>query len=122
MIDSLSKVEKLKTRIPALTIGLALALIGQATAQTFTVVHTLTGPEGISPWGGLLQSSNALYGSTMGGGYTGGGTLFKINTDGSGFTNIHHLDPQSDGWGPHSPLILVGGTLYGTAQNGGSSN
>lgn len=118
-LDERTRLSRIKKQISALLVGFGLF---HATAQTFTVLHTLTGPEGSSPWGGLILSSNAFYGSATGGGYGGGGTLFKLNTDGSGFTNLYSLSYNSDGSGCYSPLLLVSNTLYGTAQDGGSSN
>ncbi|HEY2081803.1 MAG TPA: choice-of-anchor tandem repeat GloVer-containing protein, partial [Verrucomicrobiae bacterium] len=55
------------------------------------------------------------------GGSTGGGTLFRINTDGSGFTVLYNFTNNPDGASPYAPLILSGSTLYGTTQIGGSS-
>src|SRR5690348_6254200 len=42
---------------------------------------------------GLILSGNSLYGTAMEGGMgpfsSGNGTVFKVNTDGTGFTNLH---------------------------------
>ena len=38
---------------------------------------------------GLILSGNTLYGTTTGGGSSGNGTVFAINTDGTGFTTLH---------------------------------
>jgi uncharacterized repeat protein (TIGR03803 family) len=46
--------------------------------------------------------------------------VFKVNTDGTGFTNLHSFT-GSDGASPYAGLILSGNTLYGTARIGGSS-
>ena len=53
----------------------------------------------------------------------GEGTLFKINTNGMGFTNIYSFNTGSftnifDGIDPVSSLILSGNMLYGTASTG----
>jgi uncharacterized repeat protein (TIGR03803 family) len=80
---------------------------------------------------GLVLSSNTLYGTTASGGSAYNGTVFKIATDGSGFTRIHDFsasayDPSSgsetngDGASPQAALVLSGNTLYGTASHGGS--
>jgi len=69
----------------------------------------------------LKLSDSTLYGAAAFGGYVGNGTLFKVNTDGSGFTNLYNFTYTSNGVNPHTRLILSGSTLYGTAQNGGSS-
>jgi uncharacterized repeat protein (TIGR03803 family) len=67
---------------------------------------------------GLVLSGNTLYGTTQGGGGGPGGAgvgmVFAVNTDGSGFTNIHTFTGFANGGGPHGGLILAGDTLYGT--------
>ena len=62
------------------------------------------------------------------GGSSGNGTVFAVNTDGTGFTNLHSFTAKSglastnsDGAYPSAGLILSGNTLYGTANGGGSS-
>ena len=102
----------------------------------FTNLHSFTatsGPnfptnsDGAQPRG-LILSANTLYGTASGGGSSGQGTVFKVNTDGSGFTNLHSFTAfssiifgtNSDGAQPVGGLVLSGGTLYGTAFVGGS--
>ena len=53
-------------------------------------------------------------------------TLFAVNTNGSGFTNLYTFTATSgspltnrDGANPRGSLIVSGGNLYGTAYNGG---
>jgi uncharacterized repeat protein (TIGR03803 family) len=72
------------------------------------------------PFAGLILLSNTLYGTAARGGSSDGGTLFAINTDGTGFTNLHSFN-GSGGAGSVSGLILSGNTLYGTTEYGGSS-
>jgi uncharacterized repeat protein (TIGR03803 family) len=85
-----------------------------------------TNSDGASPQGGLVLLGNTLYGTATYGGSSGGGTLFAVHTDGTGFTNLHNFTTRSngtnsDGANPWSGLILSGNTLYGTAAVGGSS-
>ena len=47
-----------------------------------------TSSDGADPYAGLILSGNTLYGTTSGGSW-GDGTVFAINTDGIGFTNLH---------------------------------
>jgi uncharacterized repeat protein (TIGR03803 family) len=75
------------------------------------------------PGGQLYFDGTWLYGTTHNGG-TGvgfGGTLFKMSTDGSTFTVLHHFAAASGGasWGD---LTSVGGYLYGTTSSGGTNN
>jgi uncharacterized repeat protein (TIGR03803 family) len=85
-----------------------------------------TNADGAGPVGDLLLSNNVLYGITDGGGALGGGTIFKLNTDGSGFTSLKQFsqtlysDSQiftnSDGTRLNRGLALAGNVLYGTAS------
>ena len=78
------------------------------------------------PETGLLLSGNTLYGASGGPGTTTG-TLFAINTNGTGFTTLHSFTElsgssytNSDGAWVYGALILSGNTLYGTRLSGGS--
>ncbi|MHB8521299.1 MAG: choice-of-anchor tandem repeat GloVer-containing protein, partial [Limisphaerales bacterium] len=78
--------------------------------------------EGNTPAAGLVLSGTTLYGTTQFGGNGGNGTIFKVNTDGSGFSTLHPmLSAASDGAFPQSIMVLSGSTLYGTASGGGPS-
>src|ERR1017187_9724542 len=56
---------------------------------------------------------------TSGANSASAGTVFAINTNGSGFTNLHYFNGNTDGANPCAGLILSGNTLYGTTENGG---
>src|SRR6266436_4617403 len=108
--------------LPALTVALGLILTGQGTAQTFTNLYSFTGgSDGGVPYAGLILSGNTLYGTTAGGGSSSNGTVFAVNTDGSGFTNLYGFTGGNEGGAPYAGLILSRNTLYGTAAFGGSS-
>jgi len=98
---------------------LGLMLAGRATAQTFTALFDYNNSGGISPQAGLLLSGNILYGTTYYGGTYGQGTVFAVNINGNGFTNLYSFTSGSDGASPLAVLILSGTTLYGTAAGGG---
>jgi uncharacterized repeat protein (TIGR03803 family) len=72
-----------------------------------------TNRAGAHPVAVLTTSGRTLYGTTSAGGDFGNGTLFAINTDGTGFTNLHSFTGGLGG-APRSPLVLSGNTLYGT--------
>jgi uncharacterized repeat protein (TIGR03803 family) len=82
--------------------------------------------DGAFPSGPLVLSGNTLYGTTRGGQGTGqNGTVFAVNTDGSGFTLVHTFSPDglnADGTSPYGGLVVGGGQLYGTANSGGTSD
>src|SRR6266581_3357640 len=107
--------------LPVLIAGLGLIPAGRVTAQTFTVLHSFTGSDGTFPYAGLVLSSNTLYGTTALGGGSDGGTVFAVNTDGTGFTTRYSFTGLGDGVALEAGLILSGDTLYGTATGGGSS-
>ena len=48
------------------------------------------------------------------------GNLFSINTDGSGFNNVHSFS-GGDGDVPYGSLTLIGSTLYGMTSGGGAN-
>ena len=77
--------------------------------------------DGANPQAGLILSGNTLYGTAAYGGTSGAGTIFAVNTDGTGFTNLYNFKGDSDGGIPCAGLILSGQFLYGTASMGGSS-
>jgi uncharacterized repeat protein (TIGR03803 family) len=99
-----------------------------ATAQTFKVLHNfVSAVNGAYPDGALILSSNVLYG-VAGGAPSGNGTVFRMNIDGTAFTNLYYFSAgtnafgaNSDGASPIAGLILSGNTLYGTAEFGGAS-
>src|SRR5687768_16141460 len=59
-------------------------------AQTFKILKSFYTHDGAEPYGGLLLDGNTLYGTTTtgGGNYppTFYGNVFKVNTDGTGFS------------------------------------
>src|ERR1043166_4012391 len=93
---------------------------GFTTLHNFTALLSNTNSDGANPNAGLVVSGNTLYGTGVSGGSSGRGTVFAINTDGSGFTTLHSC-AGGDGAGPHTGLILSGNALYGAALQGGSS-
>ena len=90
----------------------------------FTVLKTLVpSATGANPFGSLIQGTDgALYGTASYGGSSNAGTLFKLNTDGTGFTVLKYFDNGADGGYPYTRLIQgTDGALYGTASQGGTS-
>lgn len=77
-----------------------------------------TGPDARLPYSGVMKGSDgALYGTT-GGGSGGGGTIFKLNLDGTGYAVLKSLT-FNDGEGPVASLVEGNdGALYGTASGG----
>jgi len=86
-------------------------------AFTATTGDAFTNSDGGQPLGGLLLLGDTIYGTAQVGGTLGYGTLFAVNTDGTGFTNLHNFGDAGDGVNPSGALISSGGTLYGTASD-----
>src|ERR1051326_4989505 len=57
-------------------------------SQTYTPV---TNGDGRVPWSALLLSSNILYGTAAAAGLYGSGTVFALNTDGTGFRSVYNF-------------------------------
>jgi uncharacterized repeat protein (TIGR03803 family) len=92
------------------------------TLHNFTALYPYTNSDGAYPIAGLVLSGNTLYGTASEGGVGGNGTVFAINTDGLGFTNLHSFTGYpSDGATPECRLILFSNILYGTTYQGGNS-
>ena len=88
----------------------------------FTVLHQFTSTwDAGEPFGGLTLVSNVLYGAAAAGNSSSGnwGIIYRINPDGSGFTNVYNFTGGSDGAGPVATLVSHGNTLYGTTAAGG---
>ncbi len=79
--------------------------------------------DGTAPQGALLQASDgAIYGTTSQDGTLGGGTIYKINTNGTGYATVYPFTPASGAVGPLAGLIQGSdGTIYGTSSAGGST-
>jgi uncharacterized repeat protein (TIGR03803 family) len=89
----------------------------------YNVLHSFAGGgEGSVPIGSLTLSGSTLYGMTDYGGSKGDGTVFSINTNGTGFSVLHSFT-GSDGAGTRScTLTLIGSTLYGMTVGGGNDD
>jgi uncharacterized repeat protein (TIGR03803 family) len=85
-----------------------------------------TNSDGIHPCGSLIVSDDVLYGTTELGGSAFTGVIFRMKTDGTGFTNLHNFtttmnddSTNIDGARPQAGVILSGDTLYGVTTEGG---
>ena len=103
----------------------------------YEVIHDFTnaGPNsgGVSPLGSLTRAGSVLYGMTAAGGIappvgppSNGGTVFRINTDGSGFQALHgftggQLQGSNDGAAPYGAVTISGSAIYGMTRYGGTS-
>jgi uncharacterized repeat protein (TIGR03803 family) len=95
----------------------------------FQILHNFSSSETWSPQGDLTLSGTTLYGMARNSGLSllGFGTIFQVNTDGSGFAIPHVFsygfpNNLTDGSTPVGSLLLLGSQLYGMTQSGGSAN
>ncbi len=91
----------------------------------YTNLHSFAGDptEGAAPWGSLTLANGSLYGMTQYGGAANLGVVFKMNADGSSYTNLHTFAGGAlDGATPFGSLALSESTLYGMTSVGGASN
>jgi uncharacterized repeat protein (TIGR03803 family) len=88
----------------------------------YTVLKNFKDSDGYEPKAGVTLSGTVLYGTTeFQGGSNGCGTVFKVNTDGTGFTVLKTLK-GADGMCPRAGVTLSGSVLYGTTSYGGRNN
>ncbi len=91
-----------------------------------SAIHKFTSApnDGTRPGGTLTRASDGmLYGTTSSGGSGGGGTVFRLALDGSGYMILRHFSSfLPSGSGPNYPPIEGSDALlYGTTTYGGSS-
>ena len=118
------QVNILKRVFPIVILVPLLLISFFVSAQTLTVLHTFTNsPDGAGPYigGGMVLSGNTLFGTTQSGGSFSYGTVFSVNTDGSGYTILHNFTGGSGGSTPPSGLVLSSNMLFGTTLIGGTN-
>jgi uncharacterized repeat protein (TIGR03803 family) len=85
------------------------------------VLYHFSGAEtGANPYGSLALSGNVLYGMTHKGGGSNMGCIFKINTNGTGYTQLLDFLGQSNGSYPYGSLTISGDVAYGMTWSGGA--
>jgi uncharacterized repeat protein (TIGR03803 family) len=84
----------------------------------FHLLHTFLGGanDGVGVANALTVVGSTIYGATGNGGTNNRGTVFSMNTDGTGFQVLRSFSS-----GP-SLSTVVGSTIYGTTGIGGTSN
>jgi uncharacterized repeat protein (TIGR03803 family) len=89
----------------------------------YQILHNFGDPpgDGTTPRGSLAISASTLYGFTAYGGppfVSQRGTVFKINTDGTGYQILHNFndDPVSQAH-PYGAPVISGAKLYGMTQD-----
>ncbi len=104
-------------------VGSVTNVVTEFDTNIVTDLITNSVPDGSSPNSPLVLAGSALYGTTSAGGSNNDGTVYSINTDGSGYAVLHQFSHMpGDAYNPRSPLILSGSTLYGTTVEAARSN
>jgi len=80
-----------------------------------------TNADGATPGSGVVVSGNVLYGTTGAAGPLHLGTVYAMNLDGTGYTNVHVFGGNNDGNSTLGGLVISGGRLYGNSQSGGTN-
>ena len=93
---------------------------------TEKVLYSFNETDGAYPEAGLiLDASGNLYGTTVGGGTNGDGTVFELTPEGGGSwtEKVLHNFNGMDGFAPYAGLTFdTAGNLYGTNTGGGTHN
>jgi uncharacterized repeat protein (TIGR03803 family) len=99
---------------------LAVVATQAAQAQTFTVLHTFIGSDGVTPYGGLTRDkAGNLYGTTEFGGRRTAGNVFKVDPTGAATVLYTFTGRPGDGKDPLGTLLRdQKGNLYGTTRIG----
>jgi uncharacterized repeat protein (TIGR03803 family) len=96
------------------------------TTRQETVLHSFYGqPDGLTPLSGLvMDNSGNLYGTTLAGGPSNDGTIYKVNIQTHQETLLYSFTGDPDGGWPFYGNLLMdaSGNLYGTTLGGGTEN
>jgi uncharacterized repeat protein (TIGR03803 family) len=102
-----------------------LALASSAPAQLPEQILKSFGnvsQSGVQPVSVLVGADNALYGITKTGGLYNNGVVFRVNPDGSGYTDLRAFGAFTNN--AQTPVALIQGKdgfLYGAASSGGTN-
>ncbi|MGA8763274.1 MAG: choice-of-anchor tandem repeat GloVer-containing protein [Candidatus Sulfotelmatobacter sp.] len=124
---SCKTLSKLAAFLVNAVLALAIVVVPAARAQTFTVLHTFSGTDGIAPWGHLVLDGGRLTGATADGGILGCtvdgigcGTVFTMDATGNE-TVLYSFDANGDGENPFGGVVTDGkGHFYGTTLLSGT--
>lgn len=89
----------------------------------FKVLHNFLLIEGSNSISGLVQGSDKfLYGVAQAGGTNSQGSLFKINTNGTVFSELYAFQTALGDKPMSTPVLHTNGIIYGTTNHGGPVN
>ncbi|MGA8878822.1 MAG: choice-of-anchor tandem repeat GloVer-containing protein [Candidatus Korobacteraceae bacterium] len=113
-----------QSSVAAVALALFVLLtMSVAHAQTLTVLHNFTGPDGWNPVAALtMDRAGNLYSTTDVGGANNRGTVFKLSRAGSGWalTTLYSFTGEDDGGYVYGGVTFgPDGSLYGTTAYDG---
>lgn len=116
-------------RLWAFALSLAVfSAIAQASAGSLTVLHSVSGADGATPYTGILRDkAGNLFGATSKGGPTDKGIIYELKAPAAGQTKwtetvIWPFTGGNDGAQPIGGLVSdKSGDLFGTTQLGGGT-
>lgn len=96
----------------------------------FTILHAFSDTDGASvPFGSVIHHDGWLYGATAyttsgtgnvaASGGVGGGAIYGVRPDGSGFHIVKSFTSSIDGQNPFHGLTVSGSSIIGVTRNGG---
>ncbi|MBZ5663828.1 MAG: hypothetical protein LAO30_04430 [Acidobacteriia bacterium] len=105
------------------TTGVGTVFVMTTGGGGYKVIHNFQGSDGTNPTAGLVQGSDKfLYGVASRGGANSVGTLFKVNTTGTSFADLHDFATATGDTPFGTPMLHTNGTIFGTTSHGGSQN
>jgi uncharacterized repeat protein (TIGR03803 family) len=109
--------------------GVVFRLIPSGSSYLYNVAYTFAGgaSDGANPYSTPIRdtSTGNVYGTTVNGGASGYGTVYKLTPSGTTYTEtiLHSFTGgTTDGANPYAALVFdSSGDLWGTTLNGGAS-
>ncbi len=102
--------------------GAGVAYKIAAGTTTITTLASFDNSNGPNPYTGvILDSSGNLYGTTLFGGPSTAGTVFKIAAGSNVITTLASFSGSGNGAGPNDLTLDSSGNLYGTTVSGGAN-
>ena len=96
----------------------------ETNGSNYEILHLFdpnTANEGAYPMGQLVESGGLIYGVTMRGGSSDGGTIYSVKLSDRSYTQLYHFSGNSNSMGPEGGLIIDGTNIYGMTPWGGTN-
>jgi hypothetical protein len=111
-----------ESAVPGMPTGATSAPGSQASTES--VLHSFGGTDGAAPDDGMIAGkAGTFYGTTIFGGI-GGGTVFKLTPQGTGYSEsvVYDFKGGTDGMAPDGIVAGSDGAFYGVTFEGGNGN